>query len=156
MAFTTRLFELDCAVTIAGLLFGVFHAIVRFLMSSAVVTFDFRTLGGGPAGLLGSAPAVVAVVLVVVLLLLPVFAVVVEVLLLEVLVAPVLVFQRSRMAFLSSLVVVPVLAAVLVVAVTLGVVVVLVVLAVTLGVVVVVVPARKEDEVEVEVVEYLP
>lgn len=154
MAFTTRLFELDCAVTIAGLLFGVFHAIVRFLMSSAVVTFDFRTLGGGPAGLLGSAPAVVAVVLVVVVLL-PVFAVVVEVLLLEVLVAPVLVFQRSRMAFLSSLVVVPVLAAVLVVAVTLGVVVV-VVLAVTLGVVVVVVPARKEDEVEVEVVEYLP
>lgn len=156
MAFTTRLFELDCAVTIAGLLFGVFHAIVRFLMSSAVVTFDFRTLGGGPAGLLGSAPAVVAVVLVVVvLLLLPVFAVVVEVLLLEVLVAPVLVFQRSRMAFLSSLVVVPVLAVVLVVAVTLGVVVVVVVLAVTLGVVVVV-PARKEDEVEVEVVEYLP
>ena len=31
----------------------VFHAIVRFLMSSAVVALDLRTLGGGPAGLFG-------------------------------------------------------------------------------------------------------
>lgn len=99
VVFTTMLEELDLAVTIVGDVFGVFQAIVRFLMSSAVVALDFLTFGGGPAGLFGDESEVVVVDADVVL-----FDAVDEAAD-DVDVVPVLDFQRSRMAFLSSLVV---------------------------------------------------
>lgn len=91
--------ELDLAVTIVGDVFGVFQAIVRFLMSSAVVALDFLTFGGGPAGLFGDESEAVVEDVDVVLFDAADDAVV------DVDVVPVLDFQRSRMAFLSSLVV---------------------------------------------------
>lgn len=76
---------------------ALFHAMVRFLMSSVVATLDLRTFGGGPAGLLGVESVVVEVVDVVDDDVFDVDDDDVPV--------DVLDFQRSRMAFLSSLVV---------------------------------------------------